>query len=77
MAKITLTIANAKMPDIVVALTGLYGNKPNGVADDDWIKSCLRMHLMDMTKRHKHRVAARKNVSDIATEVAGIGGAIT
>lgn len=77
MAKITMTIGNAKIPEIVAALVGLYGDKPDGVADDDWIKSCLRIHLMDMVKRHKHRVAAKKNRADIATDVAGIGGAIT
>ena len=77
MAKITLTIGNAKMPEIVAALAGLYGNKPDGMEDDDWVKSCLRMHLLDMTKRHKHRVKAKKNASDVAAEVSSIGGAIT
>lgn len=77
MAKITLTIADDKVPVVIAALDAHYHDRPDGSTDAQWAKMCIKRHLIQLVLQHKNQVAMVQTVSDVQSEVAEVDSAIS
>jgi len=75
--KITLRIADDKVPAVIAALDAYYHDRPDGSTDAQWAKICVKKHIIQLVRQHKNQMAMTQTVADIQSEVDEVDAAIT